>query len=135
MKSLVASLALGSIIGGTSPSISVPPEALQEVEDESRRMWTAKGLSKNEEITLEFLQDQGITDKWALAVVMGNIKQESKFHPNICEGGARVKYERCHSGGYGLVQWTTSFRYWGLGKHAQRSVVTHLHSRHSCLIW
>ena len=46
---------------------------------------------------------------------MGNIKQESMFIPNICEGGARVPYERCYSGGYGLIQWTTQSRYDGLG--------------------
>ena len=46
---------------------------------------------------------------------MGNIKQESKFIPNICEGGARVEYNQCHRGGYGLIQWTTESRYLGLG--------------------
>ena len=37
------------------------------------------------------------------------------FHPDICEGGARVPYDSCHSGGYGLIQWTTEKRYLGLG--------------------
>ena len=70
--------------------------------------------------TLEFLQERGITDANALSVILGNIKQESKFHPNICEGGARVNYNRCYRGGYGLVQWTTTGRYYGLGRHAKR---------------
>ena len=83
--------------------------------------FVGNGLSANESRTLEFLQDQGISDKMALAVIMGNIKQESKFHPNICEGGARVRYEQCFRGGYGLVQWTTSGRYWGLGNHAKKT--------------
>jgi len=47
---------------------------------------------------------------------MGNIKQESKFIPNICEGGARVSYSNCYSGGYGLIQWTSINRYNNLGK-------------------
>ena len=49
------------------------------------------------------------------ATIMGNIKQESKFIPNICEGVVRVNYENCHTGGYGLIQWTTESRYYGLG--------------------
>lgn len=79
------------------------------------------GCSVNENITLEYLWDYGITDKVALATIMGNIKQESKFHPNICEGGARVPYNRCYSGGYGLIQWTTHGRYRGLGNHAAKT--------------
>ena len=56
-----------------------------------------------------------ITDKNALATILGNIKQESMFISNICEGGARVEYPNCHRGGYGLIQWTTEARYLGLG--------------------
>jgi len=51
---------------------------------------------------------------------MGNIKSESNFHANICEGGARVPYNRCHRGGYGLIQWTTQKRYSGLGKFCKK---------------
>ena len=66
---------------------------------------------------LEQLQTTaGVTDKVALAVLMGNIQQESRFIPNICEGGAIVPYDRCLRGGYGLIQWTTQRRYDGLGK-------------------
>jgi hypothetical protein len=50
---------------------------------------------------------------------MGNIRQESTFTPNICEGGARVPYPNC-GGGYGLIQWTNAPRFYGLGKHAAR---------------
>jgi hypothetical protein len=50
---------------------------------------------------------------------MGNIRQESTFTPNICEGGARVSYPNC-GGGYGLIQWTNAPRFYGLGKHAAR---------------
>ena len=65
---------------------------------------------------LAFFQDYGITDKYSSATLMGNIQQESRFTPNICEGGACVPYHRCGSGGYGLIQWTTSGRYYGLGR-------------------
>jgi hypothetical protein len=79
-----------------------------------------KGCNTNESRTLEFLQKRGITDKNALATIMGNIRQESTFTPNVCEGGARVSYSGCTSGGYGLIQWTNAPRYNGLGRHAAR---------------
>ena len=79
-----------------------------------------KGCNTNETRTLEFLQDRGITDKNALATIMGNIRQESTFIPNICEGGARVPYHACRSGGVGILQWTNAPRYYGLGKFAAR---------------
>jgi hypothetical protein len=79
-----------------------------------------KGCNENEKRALEFFQTQGITDKNALATIMGNIRQESTFIPNICEGGARVPYHKCYSGGYGLIQFTDAPRYNGLGKFAAR---------------
>jgi hypothetical protein len=79
-----------------------------------------KDCNSNESKTLDFLQSQGITDKNAIATIMGNIKQESRFIPNICEGGNLVPYRSCRSGGYGLIQFTSSDRYYGLGKHAVR---------------
>ena len=92
-------------------------EVVEEVKIEPR--WTAEGLNENETRALNFFQDYGIKDRMALAVILGNIRQESNFHPNICEGGARINYSQCYRGGYGLIQWTTSFRYWGLGNHAK----------------
>jgi len=80
-----------------------------------------KGCNTNESRTLEFLQKRGITDKNALATIMGNIRQESTFTPNVCEGGARVPYNACTSGGYGLIQFTDAPRYNGLGKFAART--------------
>ena len=59
-------------------------------------------------------------DRAALATVMGNIRQESNFLPDICEGGARVPYERCLRGGFGLIQFTTVSRYNGLGNFAKK---------------
>lgn len=80
--------------------------------------WVLPNSTTNEKKVMKALQSRGIEDKNALATVMGNIKQESKFHSNICEGGARVSYHSCYTGGYGLIQWTTVGRYDGLGSHA-----------------
>ena len=86
-----------------------------------KKMWKLPLSSYNEIKVLNALQERGIKDRNALATVMGNIKQESKFKSNICEGGARVSYFGCRSGGYGLIQWTSSDRYHGLGRHAFRN--------------
>ena len=78
-----------------------------------------KGCNENENQTLAFLQEEGITDRNALATIMGNIKQESMFVPNICEGGSRTSWNNC-GGGYGLIQWTSANRYYGLGDFAKK---------------
>ena len=110
-----------------SPFAIVPEGPTQETETKEvvpekpkvKRL-VCKGCNTNESRALEFLQDRGITDKNALATIMGNIRQESTFIPNICEGGARVPYSGCRSGGYGLIQWTNAPRFYGLGEHAAR---------------
>ena len=110
------------------PPFAIVPEApTQETETKEvvpekpkvKRL-VCKGCNHNESRTLEFLQDRGVTDKNALATIMGNIRQESTFTPNICEGGARVPYHACRSGGYGLIQFTDAPRFYGLGKFAAR---------------
>ena len=69
-----------------------------------------------QQYVLEQLQTSaGVTDRTALAVILGNIQQESTFKSNVCEGGAIIPYDRCLAGGYGLIQWTTQARYDGLG--------------------
>lgn len=78
------------------------------------------GCNDYENITLNFFQERGITDKYALATLLGNIKQESMFIPNICEGGARTSYEGCTAGGFGLIQFTSPSRYHGLGRFAKK---------------
>ena len=79
-------------------------------------IWQCIECTPEEQYVLSELQNKTkITDRNALATILGNIKQESKFHSNICEGGARVPYSDCHRGGYGLIQWTTKNRYLGLG--------------------
>lgn len=78
-----------------------------------------KGCNKNENATLAYFQDRGIKDRNALATIMGNIKQESTFVPNICEGGSRTGYYNCY-GGFGIIQWTSANRYYGLGDFAKK---------------
>ena len=86
-----------------------------------RQTWKCEDCSLEEQYVLKQLQAKTkITDRNALATIMGNIKQESKFIPNICEGGARVSYDRCYSGGYGIIQWTSTGRYNGLGSFANK---------------
>jgi len=83
--------------------------------------WKCEDCTPEEKYVLEQLQDKTrITDRNALATIMGNIKQESKFISNICEGGARVNYEDCLVGGYGLIQWTSVNRYDNLGKFCNK---------------
>ena len=83
--------------------------------------WKCETCTPEEQYVLAELQEHTrITDRNALATIMGNIKQESKFIPNICEGGARVSYSDCRSGGYGLIQWTSLGRYNNLGKFCDK---------------
>jgi len=96
-------------------------EAVDIVPDpEPQYKWKLEGASVQEQMALRAFQDRGITDRLALATLMGNIKHESQFKPDICEGGARVPYEHCHTGGFGLIQWTTHNRYDGLGYFCER---------------
>ena len=96
------------------------PAKIVELEVETKT-WKCPTCNKNEQYVLEQLQEKtNISDRNALATILGNIKSESNFHANICEGGARVSYHNCHRGGYGLIQWTSIGRYRGLGKFAKK---------------
>jgi len=130
LKKLLALSLITSIPAACAyPSISEiknPPEVDVSVNEEKAvpievvsKTWKCPGCNYNEKYVLEKLQEKTkISDRNALATIMGNIKSESNFHPNICEGGARVPYNQCHSGGYGLIQWTSIGRYNNLGKFA-----------------
>ena len=99
----------------TDPTV-VPIPVVQYEES-----WKCPDCSESEQYVLAELQEHTkIKDRNALATIMGNIKQESNFRANICEGGARVSYSDCHSGGYGLIQWTSLGRYNNLGKFTER---------------
>ena len=91
--------------------------ALKEVEPQTK--YVCEKCTPSEKLALDHFQKLGVTDRNALATILGNIQQESRFIPNICEGGARIPYEKCHRGGYGLIQWTTALRYRGLGNHSK----------------
>ena len=71
--------------------------------------------------TLIFFQLSGIKDKNALAMIMGSIKQESRFQPAVCEGGFITSWQGCTRGGFGLIQFTSAHRYYGLGDFARRT--------------
>ena len=102
------------IISTAPPPVRIP---VVEFKEETKTSWKCPDCSPNEQYVLEQLQQQTkITDRNALATIMGNIKQESLFIPNICEGGDRIPYGDCHSGGYGLIQWTSINRYNNLGR-------------------
>ena len=92
-----------------------------EVEVVHEPTWKCPDCTPEEQYVLKQLQEKTkITDRNALATILGNIKQESKFVANVCEGGARVSYLDCHRGGYGLIQWTSTHRYLGLGHFANK---------------
>jgi hypothetical protein len=97
----------------TTATKAVAPEKPKE------KRLICKGCSDNENIALNYFQNAGIKDRNALATIMGNIKQESMFVPNICEGGSRTSWHSCY-GGYGLIQWTSANRYHGLGDFARK---------------
>jgi hypothetical protein len=95
--------------------------ALLNIEQPKEKRLICNGCSEQENATLAHFQNHGITDKNALATIMGNIRQESMFISNICEGGQRTSYKGCTRGGYGLIQFTSSSRYDGLGNYAQKT--------------
>ena len=97
-----------------------PPESTPEVEEPEYSV-VCSNCTEEEHLVLKALQERGITDRNALAVILGNIRQESKFDPIICEGGKRTGYHGCHRGGFGLIQFTSLHRYNGLGTFAKRN--------------
>ena len=121
---MISQLVVLASIGGAAalPFIApLPPfkdvvSVEEKPEVELVATWKCPDCTEEEQYVLRKLQESTkIYDRNALATLMGNIKQESKFISNICEGGARVSYENCLSGGYGLIQWTSIGRYRGLG--------------------
>ena len=111
---------LNDVTGQEEVDVSVNEEKAQPIQQMVEK-WDCPGCNSNERYVLSKIQDYTkITDRNALSTLMGNIKSESNFHANICEGGARVPYNQCHSGGYGLIQWTTVGRYNGLGSFCRK---------------
>ena len=122
LKILLASAALAvGLTGPQIPNATEAPEIQPLPVIPYEASWKCEDCSPNEQYVLKQLQEHTrISDRNALATIMGNIKQESKFIPNICEGGDRVSYSDCHSGGYGLIQWTSIGRYNNLGKFCDK---------------
>ena len=97
-----------AIPGDEKVATAPEPVKLPVIEYKS---WKCPDCNENEKYVLEQLQlHTRISDRNALATIMGNIKSESNFHPNICEGGARIPYQECTRGGYGLIQWTSAMK-------------------------
>ena len=128
LKTMIKNVLIFLSAAAVSTSCSAEPVVDASVDKEKatpievvKKSWKCEGCSPEENYVLEQLQDKTrISDVNALATLMGNIKQESKFIPNICEGGAIVSYTDCLSGGYGLIQWTSTGRYKGLGNFAAK---------------
>ena len=114
-------LAVAFAIDAPKEEVATAPPPVEIPVVEFEKTWKCFDCSSEEQYVLEQLQTQTkISDRNALATIMGNIKQESMFKSNICEGGARVSYEKCLRGGYGLIQWTTEARYLGLGSFCKK---------------
>ena len=117
---LVLPISSACAFEGTRTEYEIEEKTVTPVEV-VKSSWKCPDCSPEEKYVLEQLQEHTkINDRNALATIMGNIKQESLFIPNICEGGARVSYRNCLSGGYGLIQWTSVNRYNNLGKFCEK---------------
>ena len=132
MKNMINAISIGlvataiPVVSGinwisSNNDIEQTPSPVEEVVFETPKMWICPKCTPEEQYVLKELQrGTKIKDRNALATIMGNIKQESKFIANICEGGARVSYDSCLRGGYGIIQWTSTNRYLGLGYFAKK---------------
>mgnify|MGYP003325934927 CR=1 FL=1 len=121
MEYLIERIMLGLISLFTGGMVSAPEPPVITPIPVVEKSWKCLDCSPEEQYVLAELQEHTlIRDRNALATIMGNIKQESKFISNICEGGSRVSYLNCHRGGYGIIQWTSIGRYNNLGKFAER---------------
>ena len=115
---IAASLPLSHYLGPKPALPKVTKESEEIVIEEKEEKLLCFGCNANEQAATDFFYNRGVTDKLALATVLGNIKQESRFIPDICEGGFRTAYHNCGRG-YGLIQFTSASRYYGLGRFAR----------------
>ena len=121
LAATLSTLGLTSLVKH-QPQVVTSPETHEAQPTRAKlHRYTLPNGTAEEQRVLEFFQDRGITDKAALAVLLGNIKQESKFNTRICEGGKTTGYHACHRGGFGLIQWTTPGRYAGLQRYARNN--------------
>ena len=118
-----ASFSLLALLSAScATAVEQPKEEVVSIEVKPyEKTWKLPDGTPAEQYVLSELQKHTkISDRNALATILGNIKSESNFHSNICEGGARVPYGDCHRGGYGLIQWTSINRYNNLGKFCNK---------------
>ena len=102
------------VVGTAPPPVRIPVVVFEP-------KWNCHSCTPEEKYVLKELQEHTkITDRNSISTIMGNIKQESNFTANVCEGGARVSYSECTRGGYGLIQWTSLGRYNNLGKFCDK---------------
>ncbi len=123
MLKRVASFSLLALLSAScATAVEKPKEEVVSIEVKPyEKTWKLPDGTPAEQYVLSELQKHTkISDRNALATILGNIKSESNFHSNICEGGARVPYGDCHRGGYGLIQWTSINRYNNLGKFCNK---------------
>ena len=122
ISTAVLGTALAAPLFWLTPAVDETPDDATPIAVEPYvESWKCPDCTPEEQYVLEKLQEKTrISDRNALATIMGNIKQESNFRSNICEGGARVSYRDCTRGGYGLIQWTSLGRYNNLGKFADK---------------
>ena len=123
MLKRVASFSLLALLSAScATAVEQPKEEVVSIEVKPyEKTWKLPDGTPAEQYVLSELQKHTkISDRNALATILGNIKSESNFHSNICEGGARVPYGDCHRGGYGLIQWTSVNRYDNLGKFCNK---------------
>ena len=123
MLKQVASFSLLALLSAScATAVEQPKEEVVSIEVKPyEKTWKLPDGTPAEQYVLSELQKHTkISDRNALATILGNIKSESNFHSNICEGGARVPYGDCHRGGYGLIQWTSINRYDNLGKFCNK---------------
>lgn len=111
---------LSSILIAFSLLSAMPVKAMNSETSLEQKRFICKDCNEKENVALSYFQEIGITDRNALATIMGNIKQESQFVSNVCEGGAIVPYHQCRRGGFGLIQFTASSRYHGLGSFSRQ---------------
>ena len=119
MQNKLTVLAMAPFLMGSNIIPKSSPPAPPVIEETPKVM--CLGCSPVEQKTAEFFHKEGVEDTKALSVILGAIKQESKFNPLVCEGGALTGYHGCKTGGVGLLQWTYITRYNGLEKFANRT--------------
>ena len=113
-------LATSTFLNDVNPSVPSTSEVVEIPVEVYKPRWTLPGGTPEEQYVLKKLQENTkITDRNALATILGNIKQESNFRPDVCEGGARIPYDACTRGEHGLIQWTSVNRYNNLGKFCE----------------